>query len=82
MATNISFNFTDGDNVNYPVGVRIEENLTNEQMNEINDTMQSLVDKYVNDGDYWDSDDALVCEVMSSFNYNWEFICFDMVINI
>ena len=80
MAKVISFDFTDGDNKHYPVIVRIEDDLTDKQIDEIEDAMQSLIDKYVSDGGYWDCDDGLVCDVMNSFNYVWEFVCADRIV--
>jgi hypothetical protein len=41
-----------------------------------------LVDQYVSNGEYWDSDGQLVFDVMKSFDYHWDFVVAEKVIMI
>jgi hypothetical protein len=80
MAKYLTFSFDD-DNISN-ITIRIEEDLTKNQIDEIEDGMQSLVDQYVSNGEYWDSDEQLVFDVMNSFNYHWDFVVAEKVIMI
>ncbi len=66
----IKFDFFDP----YPILVQVKQELTREQLNEIEDAIQSYID---NVDDQWDANDQLIDTVMNSFQYEWEFLGID-----
>lgn len=77
MSKFISFEFCDGDGNDYPIIVMVKENLSEEQMKEIENAAKDYIHNYKD----WDTDDAVIYEVMNLFDYPWEFVCVDKVIN-
>ena len=67
MAKYLTFSFDD-DNISN-ITIRIEEDLTKNQIDEIEDGMQSLVDQYVSNGEYWDSDEQHI-EAYERYYFN------------
>ena len=71
----IKFDFFDP----YPILIQLKQELTREQLNEIDDAIQSYID---NVDDQWDANDQLIDTIMSSFPYEWEFLGVDHTIFI
>lgn len=66
----IKFDFLDP----YPILVQVKQELTQEQLNEIEDAIQS----YTEHADYqWDTNDMMAKDIMDSFPYEWEFLGVD-----
>lgn len=77
MAKHMSFDFSDGECSHTPVIVRIEKDLTFGQMNTIDEAIQDKINEYVENQEYWDSDEFLIDGVMKEFAKSLEFeYCF------
>ena len=66
----IKFDFFDP----YPILIQVKQELTQEQLNEIEDAIQSYIDHV---DDQWDANDSFIMDIMNSFPYEWEFIGVD-----
>lgn len=75
MARYIRFDFND----EYPIIIRVEQDLTDAEYATIEDALQSYIDRV---DDQWDADDLLVATIMDSFNYDWDFVTFDKTIYV
>ena len=73
MAVHMSFDFSDGECSHTPVIVRIEKDLTFEQMSSIDEAVQKKIDEYVENEEYWDSDECLIDEAIKEFADKLEF---------
>jgi dTDP-D-glucose 4,6-dehydratase len=73
MAVHMSFDFSDSDCCHTPVIVRIEKDLTFGQMSSIDESVQKKIDEYVENEEYWDSDECLLDEVIKQFAKSLEF---------
>lgn len=66
----IKFDFFDP----YPILVQVKQELTREQLNEIEDAIQSYIDHVDNQ---WDANEQFIDTIMSSFPYEWEVLGID-----
>ena len=66
---NIKFDFFDP----YPILVQVKQELTREQLNEIEDAIQSYIDNV----GQWDTNGQFIDTIMNSFPYEWEFLGVD-----
>ena len=66
----IKFDFFDP----YPILIQVKQELTKEQLDEINDAIQSYID---NVDDQWDANGQFIDTIMNSFPYEWEFLGVD-----
>ena len=73
MAKHMSFDFSDGECCHTPVIVRIEKDITFKQMNTIDEAIQGKINEYVENQEYWDTDEFLIDEVMKEFAKSLEF---------
>lgn len=84
-ATYVKFDFSDGECQHFPVEVRIDKKLNHEQLKQIDDSIQKKMNEYIENEEYWDSDDILVEDVMKAFaplmDFNYEIIGFDYVVD-
>jgi hypothetical protein len=65
----IKFDFFDP----YPILVQVKQELTREQLNEIEDAIQS----YIEENEHWDANEQFIDTIMSSFPYEWEVLGID-----
>lgn len=70
MARYIKFDFGD----EYPIIVRVEQDLTDQEYDSIEDAVQAYIDHVEGQ---WDADDLFVASIMGSFNWDWDFVTFD-----
>lgn len=75
MARYIRFDFND----DYPIIIRVEQDLTDAEYATIEDAMQSYIDHV---DSQWDADDLFVATIMDSFNWDWDFVTFDKTIYV
>lgn len=73
MAKYMSFDFSDGECSHRPVVVRIDKDLTFQQLTDIDKAIQHKMDEYVEEGEYWDTDESLIDDVMKEFSNNFVF---------
>jgi hypothetical protein len=78
MAVHMSFDFSDSECSHTPVIVRIEKDLAFKQMTSIDEAVQKKINEYVENEEYWDSDECLLDEVIKQFadelEFKYEFI--------
>ena len=78
MAVHMSFDLSDGECSHTPVIVRIEKDLTFGQMCSIDEAVQNKIDEYVENEEYWGSDEYLIDEAIKKFadelEFKYEFI--------
>ena len=81
MAKYVSFDFCDGDYNHYPILVRVEQDISFDVMREMDDAINAKINEYVGNGEYWESDDILVNDIMKEMskkhNFNYEIITVD-----
>ena len=65
----IKFDFFDP----YPILIQVKQELTQEQLNEIEDAIQS----YIEENEHWDANGQFIDDIMKSFPYEWEFLGVD-----
>jgi hypothetical protein len=75
MARYIRFDFND----EYPIIIRVEQDLTDAEYATIEDALQSYIDHVDNQ---WDANDQFIDDIMNSFNYDWDFVTFDKTIYV
>ena len=70
----IQFDFSDGECNHYPIIVRIESQfqLGADDKTYIDKLTQEKIDEYVENQEYWDSDEILIDEVMTEFKKDYE----------
>jgi hypothetical protein len=79
----IYFDFIDYDGFETkPIMICIEEDISDKEIDEINNKLQSITYSYFENNKYWCSNDKLICDVMNNFNYNWHFVCADRIIKV
>ena len=81
MSKYMSFDFSDGECDHRPVIVRIDKDLSFQELNSIDKAIQNKIDEYCSEGEYWDTDEGLVLEVFDTIavemNFNYEIINID-----
>ena len=81
MAKYMSFDFSDGECDHAPVVVRIDKDLTFKELGSIDDEIQKKIDEYCSEGEYWDTDEGLISEVIDklaiSMKFTYEIIKID-----
>ena len=81
MAKYMSFDFSDGECDHCPIIVRIDKDLSFQELNNIDKAIQNKIDEYCSEGEYWDTDEGLVSEVFDNLavemNFNYEIINID-----
>ena len=75
MARYIKFDFGD----EYPILVRVEKDLTQQDYDSIEDATQSFIDHV---DDQWDANELFVSTIMDSFRWDYEIIGIDKVLFI
>lgn len=65
----IKFDFFDP----YPILIQVKQELTQEQLSEIEDAIQS----YIEENEHWDANGCFVEDIMNSLPYEWEFLGVD-----
>ena len=72
--TYIQFDFSDGECNRYPILVRIESRfpLGEDDKASLNKLTQDKIDEYVENQEYWDSDEILIDEIMEEFKEDYE----------
>ena len=85
MAKYVSFDFTDGECTHYPIIVRINEDVEFSVLKNINDVIKKQMKKYIDNQDYWDTDEILVDEVMKKcakkYHFTYEIVSIDLCID-
>lgn len=81
MAKYMSFDFSDGECNHYPIVVRIEQDISFDTMKEIDKFINKKMMEYIEEGDYWDTDEILVDNVLKKmskkYNFNYEIVGID-----
>lgn len=81
MAKYMSFDFSDGECNHCPIVVRIEQDISFDTMKEIDKATNDKMNKYISKGDYWDTDEILVDNVLKKmskkYNFNYEIVGID-----
>lgn len=81
MAKYMSFDFSDGECNHYPIVVRIEQDISFDTMKEIDKATNDKMNEYISNGDYWDTDEILVDNVLKEmskkYNFNYEIVGID-----
>lgn len=75
MARYIKFDFGD----EYPILVRVEKDLTQQDYDSIESAIQSFIDHV---DDQWDANELFVSTIMDSFRWDYEIIGIDKVLFI
>ena len=73
MAKYMSFDFSDGECDHTPIVVRIDKDLTFEELGNIDKEIQNKIDEYCSEGEYWDSDELLISEVIDTVAATMQF---------
>ena len=73
MAKYMSFDFSDGECDHAPVVVRIDKDLTFKEHGNIDKEIQNKIDEYYSKGEYWDSDEQLISEVIDTVAATMQF---------
>jgi hypothetical protein len=70
----IQFDFSDGECNRYPIIVRIESpfQLGADDKAFLDKLTQDKIDEYVENQEYWDSDEILIDEIMAEFKKDYE----------
>lgn len=76
MAKYVSFNFSDGECEHYPIIVRINSDITTEQLKELKKVTFKLMERYIEEGDYWDTDEILVENAIQEFVNKYDLMDF------
>jgi hypothetical protein len=81
MAKHMNFDFTDGECQHFPIIVRIDKDIDFDTMVNIDNAVRKKIDEYIENEEYWDSDEILLTEVLEEkakeFDFNYEIINID-----
>ena len=85
MAKYIEFDFSDTECYHIPIIVRIDKDIEFSIFKEIDESAQKKMDEYIENGEYWDTDEILVTEVMDEFSkkydFNYEIVTMDYTVD-
>lgn len=82
MAKYMSFNFADCYEDNYPVIIRFEEDLTHNKLMQIANKFKESIADFRERKEDWDSDEALLDNVLKEFGYKYEYVDIDENVEI